>query len=242
MISQRLAEALLRFSSTLTEDFMSQDSLDQLMQTAVEELSVGGVGTMLYDRENELRFVSASDERVRLVEDFQVETGEGPCVVAAQTGEVVITDDLRDGDERFPSFAVCAAAGGLLSVHSFPMVIEGISFGALNLYRDTPGRLDEHERKAGMVFADMATSYLMNARRLDDASNMVLKVRQAMDRSAPIEQGKGYVAGVLRIDPKEAFDLIRAYARSNRASVVEVGERLVDGSLDIAALRHKTSS
>ncbi|MEE8601943.1 GAF and ANTAR domain-containing protein [Euzebya tangerina] len=241
MLTDRLIKTLQTFAVDMTSDYLAIEKLDQLMVVAAEELAVDGCGAMLADDEGVLRFVSSSDERTRLIEQFQIEEGEGPCVMAAQSGELVITDSLRTGDDRFPRFARRAAAAGMYSVYSFPMIIEDHSFGALNLYRDKPGSVSVEQRAAGTTFANIATTYLMSARRIDQATDMVSRLRAAMDRNAPIEQAKGYVAGVRHIEPTEAFELIRRYARANRLRIDDVARQLVGGVLQISALDHDGS-
>lgn len=236
MLSQRLITTLQDFARDMTSEYLATDKLDALMQVAVDEIGVDGCGAMLCDENGDLRFVSASDERTGLIEQFQLDTEEGPCVMAALTGEIIVTSDLRDGDDRFPLFARVAVEHGMFSVHSFPMTLEGHSFGALNLYSDDAGALSVDSQAAGVMFADMATTYLMGARRIDQATQMVAKLRAAMDRNAPIEQAKGYVAGVRHIDPADAFDLIRRYARSNRKRIDEVAANLVRGTMRISDL------
>lgn len=231
MLSPLLADALVQFSHTLVTDYIAEEALDQLMATVPEEMGVDGAGIMLADDDDELRFVSASDETVRLIERFQLEAHEGPCVLAATTGQMVLADDLQEGDARFPAFAELAVAAGLRSVHSFPMLIEGHRLGALNLYRHQSGALSDMAMASGRVFADMATAYLFSARRIDHTSRMVERMRQALDRSAPIEQAKGYLAHAMGCPPQEAFEPIRRYARTNRLRTVEVCQRILDGQL-----------
>lgn len=120
MISPSLAETLVTFATTLVSDYTAESALDDLMRAVPKELDVDGAGIMLCDDDGDLRFVSASDDTVRLIEQFQIDADEGPCVLAARTGETVFTDDLQLGDERFPAFSRRAAAAGLRSVQSFP--------------------------------------------------------------------------------------------------------------------------
>ena len=236
MMKKTLSDALLTFAATMSSDYLATDALDALMVQAAEALSVDGGGIMLIDDDGGQRFVAASDERVKEIEQMQVDTGEGPCVMAAETGEIIITDDLREGDERFPEFAEAAVDIGMLSVHSFPMRIEDVTLGAMNLYRDKPGKLDQEEQDSGVVFADMSALYLLTSRRAEKATESIEHLRQALDRNAPIEQAKGYVAGVRHIPPMDAYELLRAHARRNRLRVLDVASKLVDGRLSIADL------
>lgn len=224
------------FATTLVSDYTAEGALDVLMQAVPAEMGVDGAGIMLADDNGDLRFVSASDDKVRLIEHVQIEAGEGPCVLAARTGETVFTDDLQVGDPRFPTFSLRAAAAGLRAVHSFPMRIENERFGAMNLYRSEPGPLSDAAVTAGRIFADMSTAYLMSARRIDDATRMTHQLRAALDRSGPIEQAKGYLAHATGGSPTESFEIVRSYARTKRLRLDQVCRQLVEGGLSVEEL------
>ena len=231
MLSDRLTDELVRFVTTLTTDYVATPGLDRLMSIVPDEIGVDGAGIMLADDEDELRFVSASDETVRLIERFQVETGEGPCVAASRTGEMVFIPDVA-ADERFPRFSGLAVDAGMAAVHSFPMGVEDTTIGAMNLYRAEPGPLDDGAVRTGTIITQMSAAYLMSARRADHATRMVEQIRQAKDRNAPIEQAKGFLVARLGVDPREGYERIRAYARAQRVRSLDVSQRLIDGHLD----------
>ena len=66
-------------------------------------------------------------------------------------------------------------AAGLAAVFTFPLRHGEGRLGALDLYRDTPGLLDERDLAAAQTLADVASAYLINAQSREDA-------RQTSDR------------------------------------------------------------
>lgn len=86
---RQLMQLLTSFAGTMVSDFTAEDALDRLVGEASEILGVDGCGIMLEDDIGELRFVAASDATVKLIEQYQVDTGEGPCVMAYETGRHV---------------------------------------------------------------------------------------------------------------------------------------------------------
>ena len=72
-------------------------------------------------------------------------------------------------DSRFPLFAPAAVAAGLAAVFTFPLRHGNGRLGALDLYRDSPGALDEGDMAAAQTLADVAAAYLLNAQARDDA-------------------------------------------------------------------------
>jgi GAF domain-containing protein len=232
---RRLLQVLVDFAGTVVTDYTAADALDRLLTQVPPLLGVDGAGVMLEDDAGELRFVSASDEVVRLIEAFQVETGQGPCVLAYESGLVVQVDDLTE-DTPFPAFARVALARGMAAVHSFPMLLAGTRVGALNLYRTTPGPLPEEGVEVGQLFADVATTYLLSARRHDRLSQQVEGLRAVLAESGAIDQAKGVLMHAHDLDDRAAFGLLRQRAREQRVRVLDVARALMAGEVDLAAL------
>jgi GAF domain-containing protein len=232
---RQLLEVLRTFAATMVSDFLAEQALDDLMGAVPDILGVDGAGIMLEDDTGELRFVAASDDTVRLIEEFQVETGEGPCVMAYETGRPVQTDDLH-ADTPYPAFAAAALAAGLQAVHSFPMLIERTRVGALNVYRSSTGPLHEEGLETGQLFADLATSYLFTARRHDRLTRQIEGLRHAIQENGAVDQAKGVLMHTYGLEDREAFALLRRHARTHRQRVLDVSQALMDGDLDAGAL------
>jgi GAF domain-containing protein len=227
---QRLAQTLLQFTANLVTHYEVADILDQLCDRAVEILPVSGAGVMLEDRQGHLRFVSASDETVRSIESLQIELNEGPCLHAYRTGEQVVVTDLEHSD-RFPRFTPLALQKGLRAVYSFPMKVGDEHIGAVNLYREEPGRFDDDDAAAGQVLADVATTYIMNARLIERSTQLNEQLQHALNSRVVIEQAKGKLSEQLGVDPPEAFARMRGYARNRGLKLLSVAEEIVSGSL-----------
>ncbi len=165
---EKLAQVLAEFAHTLGTDFSIQEMLDHLVQRVIEVLPVTGAGIMLMGT-GDHHFVAASNPVVLRLERLQNELLEGPCLVAFGTGEPVAVADLSE-DRQFPRFSPPALAEGLAAVFAFPMRLDQDRLGALELYRDTPGRLDDEDTRAGQVLADVAAAYLFNAQARTDAT------------------------------------------------------------------------
>ncbi len=170
--NQQLAQVLAEFAHTLGTDFSIQKILDHLVQRIVDVLPVTGAGVMLMGEHQELHFVAASNEPVLSIEALQNELNEGPCLEAYRSGQPVAVADLRL-DARFPRFSPRALASGLAAVFTFPLRLDRVRLGALDLYRDTPGALSDEAQHAGQVLADVAAAYLFNAQARIDASAAV---------------------------------------------------------------------
>ncbi|WP_370327082.1 ANTAR domain-containing protein [Euzebya sp.] len=227
---RELLQLLVRFATTVVTDYTAEAALDRLVAQVPELLEVDGAGIMLEDDAGELRFVSASDDMVRLIEEYQIQTGQGPCVSAYVAGEHVAIDDLAD-ETPFPDFADVAINGGLRAVHSFPMLLGGRRVGALNLYREKPGPLPEDGIELGQLFADVATAYLFSARAQGRLTSQIEGLRQAIAENGAVDQAKGVLMHTFDLDDREAFGALRRFARANRRRVLDVAQDVMSGTL-----------
>ena len=164
----KLSSVLSEFARTLATEFPIQRILDHLVERIVGVLPITSAGVTLIGERREPRFVAASDTGALRYERLQTEIGEGPCVSTYESGEPVMMTDLRTED-RFPTFTTAARAAGLGAVFTFPLHHGGGRLGALDLYRETPGPLDERAMETAQILADVAAAYLINAQAREDA-------------------------------------------------------------------------
>jgi len=169
-----LSEVLSEFARTIVTDFPIQGILDRLVVRIVDVLPITAAGVTLISPGAVPRYVAASNETALRFEQLQTELGEGPCVVAYQTGAAVTVPDLH-ADDRFPVFGPRALAEGMEAVFTFPLRDGDDRMGALDLYRDIPGSLDAGTMAAAQTLADVAAAYLLNAQARAD-------LRDASDR------------------------------------------------------------
>ena len=165
----KLSEVLSEFARTMVTDFPIQGILDHLVKRIVEVLPVTAAGVTLISAGKAPRYIAASDDAALRFEQLQTEVGQGPCLLAYESGEAVAVADLTN-DDRFPLFGPPALAAGMGAVFTFPLPAGAGGLGALDLYRDTPGALNESDMAAAQTLADVAAAYLLNAQAREEAS------------------------------------------------------------------------
>jgi diguanylate cyclase (GGDEF)-like protein len=157
-----LSAVLSEFARTMITDFPIQAILDHLVTRIVDVLPITSAGVTLISEGLAPRYIAASDDAALRYERLQSEIREGPCLTASRTATVVSVPDLAN-DDRFPLFSPAAVEAGLAAVFTFPVRHGAESLGALDLYRDTPGALDERDLATAQTLADVVASYLINA-------------------------------------------------------------------------------
>ena len=162
--------------------------------------------------------MAASSEAARLLELFQLQSDQGPCLDCFRAGQPVAAADLAADAQRWPRFAAAARQAGFAAVQALPMRLRDQVIGALNLFRATPGAFDPADIRVGQALADVATISLLHERSMRHSDTLNEQLQTALNSRVIIEQAKGKLAERLGIDIDQAFSLLRDYARNrNRA-------------------------
>src|ERR1700744_2398784 len=108
-----VVRSLVEMADTLVDDFDIIDLLTGLTDRCVQLLEVSAAGVMLASPTGSLTLVASSSEAMRLLELFELQAQEGPCLDAFRTGEPVGQQNLETGQtERWPLFAAAAREAG----------------------------------------------------------------------------------------------------------------------------------
>jgi GAF domain-containing protein len=226
-----LTRTLVELADTLVDHFDVVDLLTLLTDRCVEVLDVAAAGLMLVAPEGDLRVVASSSEEVRLVELFEIQSQEGPCPECYRTGQPALSPNLATDAGHWPRFGPVALKAGFQSVHALPMRLRGVTIGALNLFRETEGALDEADIVAAQALADVATIAILQHRATVQAHVVVEQLNHALNSRIMIEQAKGMLAERGGLDMEAAFAWLRNHARSHNLLLVEVAQSVVDGTV-----------
>jgi hypothetical protein len=233
MDTELLPEAFVELADTLVAGFDVIDFLHLLTDRSVELLDASAAGLLLADPRGELRVVAASSEQVRLLELFQLQSDQGPCLDCFRTGRPVSEGDLSTADERWPRFTAIARRAGFAAVQALPMRLRNETIGALNLFRTTPGPFGTADVRVGQALADVATIGLLNERSLRRAEILNEQLQGALNSRVIIEQAKGKLAERLGLDMEQAFAVLRRHARARNRGLSDLARDFVDGTEEL---------
>ena len=233
---QDLLAAFIEFADTITDDYDVVDFLHRLAERCVDLTGAAQAGIMLADRNGALRYVASSSEQMRLIEIFELQHDEGPCLDAFRSGEAVHSTLSGDAHRRWPLVAPRAQAVGLESVSALPMRLRHEVIGALNVFSSQPTLLSAADQSVAQALADVATIGILQERALKDAQVVTTQLGTALESRIMIEQAKGVIAEHNHVNMDDAFALLREYARSHRGKLSEIAEHVVDGTLATAEL------
>jgi transcriptional regulator with GAF, ATPase, and Fis domain len=230
MDGRLLSETFVELADTMVVGFDVIDFLHMLTDRSVQLLDVSATGLLLADPRGELRVVAASSEQVRLLELFQIQNDQGPCLDCFRTGKPVAVADLSTEAKRWPRFAPAAREAGFASVQALPMRLREHIIGALNLFRAAPGRFDQADMRVGQALADVATISLLNERSMRRSETLNEQLQSALNSRVIIEQAKGKLAERLHLDMDQAFNVLRRYARTSNIRLSDLARAFVDDS------------
>jgi len=231
-----LAKTLVELADTLVADFDVVELLTLLVDRCVEVLDVGAAGLMLVAPEGDLRVMASSSEAMRVLELFELQAQEGPCLDCYRTGRPVVNQDLATVNGRWPRFAAEALAAGFRSVHALPMRLRGTVVGALNLFHVEPGEMHQADVDAAQALADVATIAVLQHRAALEAQVLNEQLNHALNSRIVIEQAKGMVAERRNLEMEEAFAALRTYARNHNLRLADVARGVIDGTVAVPRL------
>ena len=227
--AERLGQIFVEVADTLVDEFDLVDFLHMVTERAASLVGAPAAGLLLADQRGRLQYMAGSDENVRLVELFQLQHDEGPCMEAYRTGQAVINVDLGAAADRWPLFAPRATAAGFQAVHAFPLRLREQVIGALNLFgANRGGDFTGDDVPVVQALADVAAIGLLQERVIRRGEVLTEQLQGALNSRVVIEQAKGAVAQARGVDVDEAFRLVRGYARRHNRRLTDVARQVVD--------------
>ena len=224
---ERLADVFVDVADTLVAEFDVIEFLHSVAAHATEMTGAAAAGLMLSDLDGGLHYMGASNESARVLELFQIQHEEGPCLDCYRSGAPVTETDLT-GSSRWPEFASRALEAGVVSVHAFPMRLRDQVIGALNVFGEESRPLDADESRVVQALADLATIAILQERNIragrgPDRAAAVRAEQQDRDRA-----GEGRRGPIARVSVEEAFALMRSHARERRIRLTDLALAIVE--------------
>jgi len=230
-----LARAFVRLADTLADEFDIVEFLQSLSADSVEIIGAEAASVMLANARGELRLVASSEERMRLLELFEIQCAQGPCLDAFGSGQAVQASGA-ESRARWPVFALRASEEGFHALCAVPMRARSDVIGALNLFRGGDQPFSDADMEIAQAMAQVATMALTQERAIRERSMLAEQLQAALDSRIIIEQAKGMLAEQLSTTVDKAFQLLNTYARDHNRRLTEVARDVVHREISHDAL------
>jgi GAF domain-containing protein len=202
----------------------------RICELCVEMLAVTGACISMVTPTGNRGVVCATDDVAARIEDMQLTYGEGPCVDAVSSGRPVMVPNLTAPEnvtvERWPAFMEAAEEAGVKAVFAFPLRIGAINVGALDLYRDRVGALDDGQLPVALMAADAAAIALLHLDS-DRGYSFIDDVGVRSSYELEVHQATGMVQEQAGVSTEDAFLMLRARAFADGRSMVDVATSVV---------------
>jgi PAS domain S-box-containing protein len=201
-------------------------ALHRVVRTAAPLLRADGAGLMLADADGTLHVVTGSDEAEQAFERAERDLGEGPCIDAFASGEVVWTSDLRD-DPRWPRLGPAARTNRIRGVLAAPVRHDGQAVGTCNAYSTAPRGWTGSDVEAIGAYAAMLSQLIGSASDARHQGELAAQLQVALESRVLIEQAKGVLMGRHGLDDQAAFTRLRRQARSSARKLSDVAREVI---------------
>lgn len=209
---------------------VDEDDLLALLQRVVEIAHDAVVGAdsvgVTIDLEGRTYTAVHTDDRTLRVDSEQYDAGEGPCLHASRTGEVVLVD-AEDATQRWPRFAAAAQKEGIRSFLAAPLSTPELSLGSFNLYGRSPAAFDSLDAEILELLTATVSRTIGDFARYKAARDVADSIRRALETRAPIEQAKGMLMALHGIDADQAFDMLRRESQAKNVRLSDVATDFV---------------
>jgi GAF domain-containing protein len=226
----QLPEAIQELSSTILG---SSTSMEEVLDHAVRvaQRTIPGAAEVSITMENgHPTTVAASGKFALVVDEYQYDADQGPCLQALRQGEPVAVDD-QTTESRWPDYSARAKEAGVGSSFSAPLVAGGQTIGAFNSYGMTPHAFDDDAKATAVNLAAYAGVVLNNAALYFNASSRAGQLEQAMRSRAVIEQAKGILMGARHCEAEEAFAVLIDLSQHSHRKLHDVARTVVEESI-----------
>jgi GAF domain-containing protein len=170
--------------------------------------------------------VASTGSLAQQADQQQYRQDTGPCLESMRTGTVVRVDDMA-AEERWTPYPAQAAELGVRSSLSLPLVVEGRSRGALNLYATEPRVFGADDEATAYRWAGQATGALAVALRIADSDHRAESLLSGLDTRATIGQAVGLLMAQERVTAEQAFDLLRIASQRRNVKLRDVAAGVV---------------
>ena len=221
-------EALIALAGILVAEQSLEKTLGQVLRLACGALPGANEGGItLLAREGPETAVATSEE-ARRVDELQYESGcGGPCLEAYRRQQNFRIDSTAD-DPRWPDFCQAAAAAGIGSTLSVPLIVNGDGLGAINLYCRHERGFSAADETAVVAFAAHAVVALANARIYWRAQRLASQLEEALATRGVIEQAKGILIAQYGCTADEAFGTLVSASQRGHQKLHDVARQLVE--------------
>jgi GAF domain-containing protein len=217
-----LAEQLADAARELRGEDDPRETMAMGVKLAVAQVDgADDASVSLVDARGRIETPALSSERVRRVDELQLELDEGPCLEAIRQHETVHSPDLA-ADDRWPGWGRRVVdETGVRSMLCFQLYTHEDNVGALNLYSSSVDGFDQDDRHHGLALAAHLAVAVAAAQEIE-------QLRTAVDTRTVIGEALGILMERFDLSSERAFAVLTRVASQQNRKVRAVATELVE--------------
>jgi hypothetical protein len=201
-----------------------------LCSVAAEFTALDGAGIALVSDGDAMTSLCTSNRASSGLMDLELTLGEGPMVDASR-GDAMEDSDLRaTSSPEWALYRSEAVALGARAVFAYPVRLGAIRFGALGLFRSSPGALNAQQSSDAYLMA----SVIGRAILAEQAGGSLVGLAEELNGESMLDFRVHQAAGMLSIQgsmsAKDALVFLRARAFGVGSQLSDLAERVVTGA------------
>jgi GAF domain-containing protein len=221
-----VTSALDHLADVLDQEDDLPSILRRVCQQAVHAIGEADMASVSLSRDGEPETAAVTDDRAVEIDKAQYTAGQGPCLHAASTRQVVRVT-VAGVRERWPDFADAAGQAMVASYLSAPLVIDEEYSGSLNLYGTQPHGFGELDAALLELYTAAAEAALRGARRYLRAREHTGQLRTALSSRAVIDQAKGIIMAARQVTADEAFTIMVEQSQRQNVKLRDLAQRFI---------------
>lgn len=230
MLPTPVSPPLLSTFSGLAQIVYAGDSYDDvhraICEAAVQLVPGCDHASLMISRHGRVRTAAASDAVARGCDEAELRLGEGPCLDAIDDDRPAahLCTDLREGCE-WPTLATTISDQfGVRGMAGFRLRQDATRVGALNVFSDTVGALDESTLEQASLLCSFASVALTAMARGEEAATL----RRGLESNREIGKAVGFMMALHGLDDEEAFSLLSRVSQEMNLKVVDVAAQVLE--------------
>ena len=190
-----LADEITAVFARATRLLLTEDTVSHALRLIADAATAAipgaiGAGVSLINVSGRRQTAAASDAVVAAADALQYELEEGPCITAWAIGETVLVEDVAS-DRRWPRWAPAAAALGISSSVSCPLLSGELALGAVKIYSDGGKPLGNGTVHLAELFAQQASLFVVHSHAREAARTLSDRLQESLAQRDAISTAKG---------------------------------------------------
>ncbi len=221
------ADRWLRVATELAGGEGTPD-LHALCGRCAQLLGAAGVGVAVMGADAAPGAAYASSSAIGRLEELQFLVGVGPRVDAHEQGVPVMENDLVTAPpRRWTPLVPAALEAGIRAVFAFPLQVGAARVGALTVYLDRSGPLEDDVYADALVAAGFVTRAILAIQAGAPEGALAAELADDSVDHVQVHQAAGMISAQLDIGIGEALVRLRARAFAEGTSLSEVADDVV---------------